>query len=215
MMREHHDTISKEYSEHAEYYDRRWQRYNEQTLHQTLAAITLTETEKPPRLLDVACGTGLLLSRIHAQHEGIHLHGCDITRSMLSRARQRTEGYAKLKLAPAEQLPFDKDYFDCVVCSSAAQYFADPAHVFREMHRVLKPSGELVLTTWSADKLLPRIHYKLLQRYGNGIRTVKTSKDYARLLSANGFQIQSQKIFNVGIQWGLTTFKATKLANRL
>ena len=145
MIREErqHDKISKEYSVHAEYYDRRWQRYNEQTLHETLEAITLTETEEPLRLLDIACGTGLLLSRIHSKHESIRLYGCDITDSMLSHARRRTEGHAELHLAPAEQLPFDNSYFDHVVCSSAAQYFADLPYVFREMHRVLSARGRL------------------------------------------------------------------------
>lgn len=134
---------------------------------------------------------------------------------MLDQARQQTGGHAQLYLAAAEQLPFSDNYFEYVVCSSAAQYFIDLSCVFSEMQRVLKPSGQLVLTLWSADKLIPRIHYKLLQRFGNGIQEVQTSEDYGRLLKANGFQIKSQKNFKVGIKWGLTTFNAMKQTNRL
>jgi SAM-dependent methyltransferase len=45
------------------------------------------------------------------------------------------------------RLPFSSDYFDMVISRSVVEHLEDPAQVFREFHRVLKPGGKIVIVT--------------------------------------------------------------------
>ena len=47
--------------------------------------------------------------------------------------------------APAENMPINNEYFDIVVCTNALHYFPQRVRALDEMHRVLKPGGELYL----------------------------------------------------------------------
>ena len=44
-------------------------------------------------------------------------------------------------------MPYPDEYFDKVVCSSSLEHFKDDIKALKEMHRVLKPNGSVVLTT--------------------------------------------------------------------
>src|SRR5438067_9447269 len=80
--------------EYALHYNQRWRTYNERTLAEVLTMIDLAAlrtlvayTECQPRMLDVACGTGLLLKRIVELVPGIDIYGVDASADMLMQAR--------------------------------------------------------------------------------------------------------------------------------
>jgi ubiquinone/menaquinone biosynthesis C-methylase UbiE len=101
-------------------------------LLQELAASTSAK-----RLLDVGCGTGLVLDLAHDLFD--ELDGIDITPEMLERVKPRVN--VRTHLASAEKLPFPDRTFDGVTAYSVLHHIEDLELLFREVRRALKPGG--------------------------------------------------------------------------
>lgn len=96
-------------------------------------------------VLEVAIGTGLNLPHYPA---GVRLTAVDLSPVMLAAAGNRAAdlGLAvDLSTAEAEHLPFDDTSFDTVVCTLSLCSMADDRAAIGEMHRVLRPGGQLLL----------------------------------------------------------------------
>ena len=104
------------------------------------------------RIADIACGTGILASRIADELRPEEVYGVDMSDGMLAQARQRSSSVS-WKKGPAEQLPFVDDFLDAVVTTSAFHFFDQPA-ALREFHRVLAPGGLVAVATISPRQLL-------------------------------------------------------------
>lgn len=99
------------------------------------------------RILDVACGPGLVTAALapHA-HEVVAL---DLTPEMLNKAQQRcaAAGLANVvfRQGSAAELPFAAESFDAVVTRLSLHHFENPALPLAEMVRVLRPGGRFVV----------------------------------------------------------------------
>lgn len=94
------------------------------------------------RVLDVGCGPGLLSESL-AGHAG-SVEGIDFSERMIDRARRNRVG-AGFHVANAEEIPFADAEFDVAVCCYTSHHFARPERVYREISRVLKAGGRLVI----------------------------------------------------------------------
>jgi ubiquinone/menaquinone biosynthesis C-methylase UbiE len=99
------------------------------------------------RVVDVACGTGILADRIERELHPANVYGVDMSEGMLNQARSRST-QVQWRRGPAEQLPFDDEALDAVVTTSAFHFFDQPA-ALREFHRVLAPGGLVAVSTLS------------------------------------------------------------------
>jgi ubiquinone/menaquinone biosynthesis C-methylase UbiE len=97
------------------------------------------------RVLDVACGTGILARE--AASRGSSVVGLDRNEGMLAMAR-RIAPAVDWKVGRAEQLPFPDSSFDAVVSQFGLMFFDDRVQAVREMRRVLKPGGRLAVAVW-------------------------------------------------------------------
>lgn len=98
------------------------------------------------RLLDLACGTGIV-SRLAAKN-GISAIGGDINSGMLTVATERAVGSEiSFQIADAQDLPFEDESFDAVICQQGLQFFPDKAAALSECLRVLKPGGQAIFCT--------------------------------------------------------------------
>jgi len=101
-------------------------------------------------VLDVCCGTGdLALELSRLVMPGGHVVGCDFSEPMLDLAREKASGRAvegvRFEWADALQLPYDAGRFDAVTVGFGVRNFADRERGLREMSRVLRPGGRLVI----------------------------------------------------------------------
>lgn len=102
-------------------------------------------TEKEQRILDAGCGEGHLLERLHRLSPHSHYYGVDITQAALEKAQERCP-WATLKSANLSGTGFPPAYFDVVVCTEVLEHVYEYEAVIRELKRVLRPGGRLILT---------------------------------------------------------------------
>jgi demethylmenaquinone methyltransferase/2-methoxy-6-polyprenyl-1,4-benzoquinol methylase len=113
---------------------------------------------KPRRLLDVASGTGDLALEIQEQIPGCEVIATDFCAEMLAHASSR--GLARTQVADALDLPFADGSFDVVTVAFGLRNMADYPKALREMRRVLKPGGRLVILDFSLPNGILRAPYR-------------------------------------------------------
>jgi len=115
------------------------------------------------RILDVAGGTGSSAAPLVAT--GAHVVVCDISAGMIEVGRRRHPNIEFIT-ADAEDLPFDADVFDKVTITFGIRNMPDPAAVLRELARVTKNGGKLVICEFShPTNPLLRLGYSFYLRY--------------------------------------------------
>jgi SAM-dependent methyltransferase len=100
-------------------------------------------------LLDVGCGSASLLAE-HASHVR-HVAGLDASEIQVGMARRRladrlATGSAEIVLGDAARLPWDDGRFSVVTSLNTLKFVPDPKGALREMCRVLRPGGRVVVT---------------------------------------------------------------------
>lgn len=114
--------------------------------------LRLTSPAQDDRVLDVACGGGVLLAAYAPVVR--RAVGVDLTMAMLDEARSRgshSQGILLVRGA-AEQLPFRDAAFSIVVTTWALHHFAEPRLVVREMVRVCRPGGRVAISDSVGDE---------------------------------------------------------------
>ena len=172
------------------------------------------DLEESERILDVACGGGALSLKI--AERGCEIYGIDMSEDAIKSAKrlaEREKIACEFKIGSAEDLPYPDGYFDKVVCSSALEHFKDDIKALKEMNRVLKPNGHVVLTTdsfnYPISEELKEKHRKIA--YVVNYYTREALKDRFKIA---GFEMNRSKyllnsritsfFFGIGIkiEWG-------------
>lgn len=143
----------------ARWYDRMWSGYTASTIAATLRMVDIPlllrvpeQISRPPRALDVACGTGVLLQRLLERVPGLQAYGVDASQQMLAQARQRLSEWLEshliqARVGPGElaDLAFPPETFDLITCTNALHYFPQPGSSVAGFKRWLAAEGQLVL----------------------------------------------------------------------
>lgn len=199
--------ILKEYSRAAEAYDAKWSFYVEATTRETITRLSLRPTN---RLLDVGCGTGVLLHRLSATHPVAQLVGVDPVPEMLAIARHRLSPSIELSEGWVEHLPFADEQFDVVVSCNMFHYIHDPIAALREMRRVLRPGGQLVITDWCSDDLVCRVCDLYLRLFNRAHFKTYRKRECVLLLREAGFAVVDIDHYKISWLWSLMTARVTK-----
>ena len=119
--------------------------------------LTLAAIQPGERVLDVACGTGLVSLRA-AEATGAqgHVLGTDISEGMVQRARDEAARlglrHTTFERMDAEALDVPDGGFDVAICALGLMYVPDPLRALQEMRRALAPGGRAVAAVWGARK---------------------------------------------------------------
>lgn len=123
-------------------------------------------------LLDVGCGTGPMIELLAEACPGIRCTGLDITPAMIDTAKAKNIPNADFVVGDSENLPFDDESFDAVICANSFHHYPNPQAFFDGVKRVLRPGGRLVLRDYtSADWivwLMNHVEMPLANLFGHG-----------------------------------------------
>lgn len=202
------EPLHTEYARDAAGYDARWAAYLDRT---TRAVLDRLDARAGERILDVGCGTGLLLERLGRATPAARLTGVDPVPEMLALARRRLAvSAADLSEAAAERLPFGDGSFDAVVSASVFHYVRQPEAALSEMRRVLRPGGRLVLTDWSGDFLTCRLIGVYLRSRRRALHRIYPDAELRRLLTGAGFADVRTTSYRAGWCWGMCLARAVR-----
>lgn len=197
-----------EYDRAAADYDRRWARYNALSLD--LLRPWISERTLG-RLLDVGCGTGNLLPRLGEAISVERYVGIDPSIEMLRAAGARAAAApfpaARLS-ASAAALPFAPGSFDTAVSASSLHYWPDPAAGLREIRRVLRPGGTLLLLDWDRSPVPMRLLDAWMRLTRVRYERMYAADEIERLLEEAGFRVDARTRGSAGRPWRLAGFRA-------
>ena len=117
---------------------------------------------QPRTLLDAGSGTGNAIPALLSRYPGATLVAIDLATAMLERARARVRWWQALPgfrpplyavCADLEHLPLARETVDLIWSNLALQWVNDVPRAFAEMHRVLKPAGLVMFSTFGPDTL--------------------------------------------------------------
>jgi len=140
----------KQKRQHMHYYNRTANlyklRYTEEQNLKIKAAVENLEFPKQGSILDLGCGTGLLLPRI--QEMAKNIVGLDISKDMLGEVKHSMKRSVNvhLVLGDADNTPFRNNYFDAVFAITLLQNMPNPQHTLKEVKRVTKPNASMIVT---------------------------------------------------------------------
>ena len=143
-------------------------------------------TDRRPRILDVGCGTGANLMMLSQFGEA---EGVDISEDALAFCRER--GLDKVRLGAGEELPYDAGTFDLVTALDVVEHMDDDLAGLREMQRVLRPGGRVLLFVPTFMFL-----WGLQDDVSNHRRRYRLPQ-LARVLEQAGFEIERTTYANI------------------
>jgi ubiquinone/menaquinone biosynthesis C-methylase UbiE len=201
----------------AHNYNIRWQKFNTRTLTETLAMIDFTALKsilkgegRFPRILDVACGTGLLLKQLLAQVPDIEVYGFDASPDMLAQARAALKDQPHVHLEcvqigrdTASNLPYPQEYFDLITCTNALHDMPEAVTLLAGLGKLLAPGGQLVVEDFAPRQ--PRLFWAAFEWFlqhieGNTVHAY-TLKEALSLCEQAGLHVARKKEFMIDWLW--------------
>ncbi|MDR0286131.1 MAG: methyltransferase domain-containing protein [Clostridiales bacterium] len=146
------------------------------------------------KVLDLGCGTGVILEKISCANNFAELYGLDLSENMIAQAKQRLSQKAKLSVGDAENLPYEKENFDLVCCIESFHHYPNPSKALFEIMRVLKTGGTFLLCdTWTKSPLRQIMNFFI--RFSNdGDVHIYSEHEISKLFTETGFSVVSWKL---------------------
>jgi len=159
------------------------------------------------KVLDVGCGPGRMIEDF--LERGCQFWGTDVSAGMIEEARKHFGDRPDVHLAPgeAERLEYPDDFFDAVLALGVIEYTTEET-ALREMARVLRPGGTLILSApsryspywlwrhyvfYPAVNLIRPLYFRIARKPPHPslthVQRAYTEKDIARLLDRSGCKV--------------------------
>jgi ubiquinone/menaquinone biosynthesis C-methylase UbiE len=106
------------------------------------AVIKVIDIRREDRIIEIGCGAGNVIEKAST----CKLFGVDISSSVLRKARGRLSERVHLFQGDAQNLPCKDQAFTHIICSEVLEHLLDPSVALREMARVVKPQGAVVIS---------------------------------------------------------------------
>jgi ubiquinone/menaquinone biosynthesis C-methylase UbiE len=151
------------------------------------------------RVLDLGCGPGDGAAMLTKERDAVAI-GLDYSQGMLDAARKEPRLVGRLTRGDAGRLPFKNGAFDKIVCTNSFHHYPDHFASLREMRRVLRPGGLLVLVDPRKDNIFGRMAIELFEERVFGLKEVRIFgvQQWRELLRDAGF---SDSRIDVGPMW--------------
>lgn len=144
---------------------------------------------QPRRVLDIGCGTGMATGRLLKRYPKAEVLALDFALPMLAQTRRRGRWLRRPKCVcgDLDHLPLAAHSVDLIFSNAAIQWSVDPAGAVAEMHRVLRPGGLLMFSSFGPDTLKELRHAWSEVDGFEHVHGFVDMHDYGDMLVAAGF----------------------------
>lgn len=184
----------------AKSFEKYMQKYPE--LYEYLAKVikkNIPKSVEEPIIVDLGTGPGILLSKLREIIPESNIIGIDPSKHMIGIINKKSG--IKTMIGNSENIKLDDNYVDIVVVRFNLTYWKKPHDSFKEINRILKPGGKIILEFLNKDfsklKLFGIKSHMILNKSGLDIakyhidayKTAYSLESVERLLKSNGFKI--------------------------
>lgn len=201
----------------ATIYNRLWRTFTQRTLTETTQQIDIANLRgiqlrqgRAPRLLDIACGTGILLLWLIENIPDAEAYGVDASSDMLAQAQTLLHTYPHVRLEQATlgtgetaHLPFAPETFDLITCTNAFHELANPVRSLQGIAHLLAPEGQLVLEDYAQRPsflLWPVVEW-ISRRVEEGHVRAHTVAEAEAMCTQAGLSVVRKSTFVVNWLW--------------
>ncbi|MBN1872199.1 MAG: methyltransferase domain-containing protein [Candidatus Omnitrophica bacterium] len=176
----------------------------------------INSEKRPLKILDVGCGTGEFAMKLKGGRQDIQMFGIDISPEMIGIARKKSKSQSgfDFRVGDVENLPYENNTFDYITCAHSFHHYPNKSKAVRQMFRVLKDDGHIMIIDGYKDKLLGRFIFDFIIKRHEGNVHHLHSKQFHRILNKVGFKNIRQTVFNPFIPLLLTRGRAHKKDER-
>jgi ubiquinone/menaquinone biosynthesis C-methylase UbiE len=195
MSKKQKEAVQKQFTKTAEAFSTFAMRDTPEIL---LEKVEFSKPQTTDVVLDIACGPGAFVLAVAPRVRVVR--GVDLTPEMLRRARayqaEKQIANAEFLRGDAEQLPFAAGTFDLVSCQCSFHHMPKPQAVLREMLRVAKPEGRLMIV----DPLGPEsdskreLHNRIEQLRDPSHTLTLRLTEFLRMFDEEGLEILRQSV---------------------
>jgi SAM-dependent methyltransferase len=172
------------------------------------------ELEPGQAVLDFGCSSGRVVRVLAAAHPEVEWHGCDPIPDAIEWAQANLPGIRFERSPEYPPLAYEDGQFDAVFAISIWSHFAEESALgwFREMRRVIRPGGRLVVTTHGEQTIVHTAN--------EGVRSAEQLEDVRRALARDGFWYAAEfgEVGDHGVanpDWGTAFLSAEWLLAKL
>ncbi|MDG4763506.1 methyltransferase domain-containing protein [Solwaraspora sp. WMMD406] len=191
------DNFSGDHNMHFGYWDTANDTWPLERAEERLTELMLEKLQARPndRVLDIGCGMGTPAIRI-ANSVGGEVVGITVSHEQVKRATARADaeglsGRVSFRYADAADLPFEPASFDAVWALESIIHMPDRLQVLREIARVIRPGGRVVLTDFFERAPIPEQKRAVVNKFRSNwvIGPMVTIDDYPRLVREAGLRL--------------------------
>jgi ubiquinone/menaquinone biosynthesis C-methylase UbiE len=165
------------------------------------------------KILDIGTGPGYVPLEIARRSQNLEIKAVDVSPAMVRIARKNAEdaglaGRVQFQYGSAESIPFGNGYFDLIISTISFHHWARPKECLKEIHRVLKNSGEAWIYDLRRDPT-KEARSQLRNRYGKFLsflvlyfvrpHSSVRLRDFQEVISLSGIGFSENNIEDRGI----------------
>lgn len=147
------------------------------------------------KILEVACGTGILTNEITKRYDNLDYTALDYAENMLNICHSKKIN-AKFEMGDATNLNYPDNYFDIVIIANALHIAENPEKIVSEIKRCLKDDGLLYAPNFLAPhKFTERFLMSIIKKFGYNVHNGFDIDGYIAFLEANGLNVNKKEIY--------------------
>jgi ubiquinone/menaquinone biosynthesis C-methylase UbiE len=169
--------------------------------------------DRPVKMLDVGCGTGLFASKVQYSLPHVEVCGVDLVSDMLAKGQARWRLHRAHVLpvqGDSERLPFVSGSFDIVTCANSFHHYPRQDRAVAEMRRVLRPGGRLMIIDGYRDGVWGWFIYDVCVAGIEGEVHHASARRFRDLMTQAGLQAIAQRIYHGPAPFLITEAIATE-----
>lgn len=170
--------------------------------------------DEGPAVLDAGFGSGTMIEGLQERKKQVY--GLDIGEDFVRFVHRRHGGGVRIVRSDIKRMPFRDGFFDYIVCSEVLEHVPDPAETIKEMYRVLRLGGVVLITTPNLSRrwiLIEAVWTHIRREIIETEHVAFTRRRLRYYLLMSGFKILNDRIFMFGCLNFITAKKETPTPN--